>query len=151
MKTKTSVPLVQIGPFRPKNKAKYHPDHQNAFEAIGPPQKWPFKGQDPSLCLPRKFKKSGWTFRCLDRSEQWGLYEKSKDCYPAGSTCTGWEVVKIRKRSKDKTLPSGSVLPKGQEYYPTSEDFGTYGFAHSTLESAMEKFLCLTGIGVHRD
>ena len=91
------------------------------------------------------FSKGGWAFRCLDRNEEFGIWEKSKDCYPPGSTCTGWEVVKIRKRKKDRILPSGKLIRKGEEFYPSSEDFGTYGFYHYELERAMEQFLSLTG------
>lgn len=140
--------LALFWPLDPEDKAKYNPGNQKLPEEIVPPEKWPFEGEDPSLRLPMDFTKGEWTYRCLDRNEDSALIEKSKIYDEAtGAMCTGYEVVKIRQRKKERRLPSGTVIRKGQAYYPSDEDFGTYGFAHSTLERAMAKFLSVSGNG----
>jgi hypothetical protein len=143
-----SETYIHSGHSIPLGKAKYHPDHQNASEEKVSPKKWPSHGEDPSLRLRWQFSKGDWDFQCHDRSEHWAIYKKTK---PAADSrdpdIVGFELIRIRRRKKDQKLPSGTVLRKGAEYYPSDEDFGTYGFAHSSLDEALAKFLSATGKG----
>lgn len=73
--------------------------------------------------LEHRFTKCGWDFSFVDRSEHWAVYEKSKPAADSSDyDIIGWEVFRIRKNNK---------LPV------------SHGFACSTLEQAMEKFLLM--------
>ena len=98
--------------------------------------------------LARSFNKDGFQFRQIKRTDHAALYEKEKN----GST--SYEVVrpKINKRdhsfppytTKDGTEHPGQTVPAGSESYPSSEDWGTYGFSYPSRTSAEAKLRSLS-------
>lgn len=53
-----------------------------------------------------------------------------------------YEVVRIRKAKKDYN--GFFSIQEGDEFYPSSESWGTYGWTFKTLEQAEAKFNNLT-------
>ena len=136
--------LIKRGPFKSKVEAKYQPSNQNASKLKGVSEKRYPNDNDPSLALPRKFKRGHWFFKCITRLGKWAIFLKRKNGAEPGSIIEGYEVLRIRKMNKDKVLPSGKVIPKGKKLYPGNKKWGTDGFSYPTLELAQAKFLSVT-------
>jgi hypothetical protein len=67
----------------------------------------------------------GYTGKIIKRTGDWLLVAKTmKRCKHVG-----YEALYVRKYAKDRHFPQGVIMPAGSEYLPSSEDFGTYGFA----------------------
>ena len=98
---------------------------------------------DP-IVLSKSFTKDKFNFRQLKRSAKTALYEKSK------GDSRSYEVIRIKTSAKDYQFPSrtnkdgeeiqGSFRPAGSEAYPSSEDWGTYGFSYTNRDTASAKY-----------
>ena len=82
--------------------------------------------------LPRTLRHDGFDLRQVQRVDQVALYEKTKNNY------TGWEVILIRNRP-GRHLPNGKYIP-ASECYPTSAEWGTWGWTPISLAQAKERF-----------
>jgi len=90
----------------------------------------------PYTPIATLFRHSGFTFIQLKRIGNGAIYKQSKGKQPAA-----FEVVRIREYEAYAAF--GKEIPAA-EYYPKSEDWGTYGFTYCTLEEALAKFAELT-------
>ena len=79
----------------------------------------------------------GHTLRQVERNEHAAIYSKSK-----GGRVRVYEVIRIR-RAKASVHPHAGPIP-ARECYPTSEQWGRWGWTHVTLECAKEAFAGLT-------
>ena len=84
--------------------------------------------------LPLNFKRAGFTFDQLRRMGDVVLLAKSK---PHSSTRSSYEVCRVR-RCPERTI-AGKIIP-AHESLPPDEAWGTYGWTHTSLDSAMAKF-----------
>jgi hypothetical protein len=82
------------------------------------------------------FTSSGFTHELLEQSGQVCLVHRHKE----GSQ-EHFEVVVLRWR-KEHTWPNGKVSPAGYGY-PSSEDWGTYGFTYRDEKSARNRLISL--------
>jgi len=83
--------------------------------------------------LPIRFTYNGFNFKQIDRIDNIAIYEQSKPAIDAPI----YEVVKIKKKTYGKLSPLA-----GQQYsaYPTSSEWGLYGWSYINLAKAQEKF-----------
>lgn len=84
-----------------------------------------------------EFTKAGFAHRVLERKGNILLVQRQHH----DVSTPHWEVVKIRVRP-ERLL--GGRLVEGGEAYPAPEEWGTYGWTYSDLESAKAKFNALT-------
>jgi hypothetical protein len=91
----------------------------------------------PYRVAPTKFGHSGFTLTQLKRVGNVAIYVQTKRRQPPA-----YEVVLIQKYEAYSAF--GKEYPAG-ECYPSSEQWGTYGFTYRTTEGAERKFLELTG------
>ena len=77
----------------------------------------------------------GYTYHLKQRNELIALYSMLK----TGASDV-YEVIKVRKRKKDVHIDGRLVAAEGDEYYPSSADWGLYGWSYSSLEDAEDKF-----------
>jgi len=90
------------------------------------------RGQNaPYARLLGKFRQSGFTFTQLQRVGDVAIYGQTK-----GKQSPAFEVVIIRRR--EASIAFGHEFP-ATEYYPKSEDWGTYGFTYLTLKETERK------------
>lgn len=83
--------------------------------------------------LPETFRKYGYDFKLVKRSEKAAIYSQAiKDVVFA------YEVIKIRKLIR-QMLPSGVTIP-AKEAFPSTSDWGKHGWTVRTLERALAKF-----------
>jgi hypothetical protein len=83
----------------------------------------------------QKFRKSGFNFQVLLRTGPFALVGKSRPGY------SGYEVAIIRPHGPYKI--AGKSFPEG-ESYPSSADWGTYGWTYRTKSDALARFKSLT-------
>ncbi len=88
--------------------------------------------------LSAHFSKNGFTFEQIRRSGNCAVYWKHK---PSGART--FEVIRIQSHN-GHTFPNGTVAPPS-EFYPSSEELGTYGFTCATIEMAEAKLAHLIG------
>jgi len=81
--------------------------------------------------IESEFKKDGYQFRLIDRVGDFGLFRKTK-----GEAVESFEVVKIQK-CKAHTWPDGRTT-EARESMPCSEQWGTYGWTHNTIQAARQ-------------
>ena len=83
----------------------------------------------------------GYNFTLLERRECGEGDSCSCQCLYSkengGEPC--YEVVKVRKRKKDRYAWGRQIAKKGDEYLPSPEEWGMYGWSYMTLEEAKEK------------
>lgn len=77
----------------------------------------------------------GYILKQLQRAEKKALYQQGDD---------HWEVVKIRIKKLYRTCSNeSSLIDQGflsREYYPCSEEWGSYGWTYISLEEAQTKY-----------
>ena len=78
--------------------------------------------------LERREAPEGGSFSCVC------LYSKENGAEPC------YEVVKVRRRKKDRLAFGRCIAKEGDEYLPSKEEWGTYGFTYVTLKEAKEKY-----------
>lgn len=84
--------------------------------------------------LVTSFKKGGFNHTLVERDGNLAIFEKTKPGFK------NYEVVKV------KVHPGGEVFGKTigpHERYPSSEQWGSYGWTESTLESARRRLKSL--------
>lgn len=87
--------------------------------------------RNTTMKIKEQFRKDGFNFQLIKRKGNWAIFEKFKD-----KNTPSYEIVKIRKRTKDSKIQGKLVSRKGDEYYPCSSEWGTYGFTATSLEYA---------------
>lgn len=81
--------------------------------------------------LPESFTKLGWNHQLEWRDGKVAIYRRSKeDHHPH------WEVIVIREQQEKEV---NGIRYEHAEIYPSSEQFGTFGFTHQSLEVAKAK------------
>lgn len=85
--------------------------------------------------LPAVIRSDGFSLEQIKRAGNLAIYRKIK-----GPEYSGYEVVKVRV-CKAKQI-NGYSYPD-REFYPSSEEWGTYGWTYGTLEAAQAKFEAL--------
>lgn len=78
------------------------------------------------------FNRDGFTFRQLRRIGNVAIYEQTKK-----GQSPAYEVVILRMR--EARIAFGMELPEC-EHYPSSEEWGTYGWTYRSLSEAERKF-----------
>src|SRR6266404_3390430 len=106
-------------------------DPTAAMETLAADQNAPYRR------LSREFRHAGFSLTRLKRAIDVAIYRQSKNEHHPS-----YEVVLIRKSEARSAF--GHEFPAA-EYYPRSEDWGTYGFTYRTIEGALAKFAELTG------
>ena len=96
------------------------------------------KNSHPGRRLPEHIRSDGFDLRLVERHGMVALYEKMKGFH------AGYEVVVIQLRKPKKHPFTGVDLPL-REAYPSSEDWGTYGWTYTTLERAQARMKRLNG------
>lgn len=79
--------------------------------------------------LPDTFKKYGSIFTIERRTVDKAIYSRD-----GGES---YEVIKIKN---SPTRKIGSTLLEAGEYYPSAEQWGTYGFTYTNLKDALNKY-----------
>jgi hypothetical protein len=85
--------------------------------------------------LSERFDKNGFRHEQIKRSDKAAIYKRWK---PGGSV--HFEVVMIKRATRDFAFPSGVVIENGSEIYPSSEEWGVYGWTFREMETAVVKF-----------
>lgn len=88
--------------------------------------------------LPKLFSIKGFNYKQIHRDYEWAIYERHR----IGSDHPHYEVIRIRKHN-GYSVGDGHIEPS--EYYPSSEEWGTYGFTFSDKQDAFDKFDRLLG------
>ena len=93
--------------------------------------------------LKAEFGHDGFRYRQIAREGDYAIYEQAWTGRPNPSVC--YEVVVIRYRdAKTQTMPDGNdVHFPAREVYPSSEDWGTYGWTVLTRDAAFDKLAAL--------
>ncbi len=88
--------------------------------------------------LEKKFTTSGFDFRQMKRKDNWALYEKRR----GGSV--SYEIIKIRSKEETKAKIQGKeIIFKAGEYYPSTTEFGDFGWAFMELRNALQEYTVL--------
>lgn len=80
--------------------------------------------------IPQNYKKDGFIHTLLQRTDNVAIYRKSK------GDILYFETVVIRKRLKDNDFVGTKA---GDEYLPSTSEWGVYGWTYRDFESAHEK------------
>lgn len=96
--------------------------------------------------LPLSFEEGRFTLTQIERTGQLAIYSKANKDTGAVS----FEIVKIRSRpAGSHTFPDGrEVYAPARERYPSSEEWGNFGWTESTLERAKNRLMKLSGVAV---
>jgi len=90
--------------------------------------------------LQKEFTTGGFDFRQMKRTDKWALYEKRR----GGSV--SYEIIKIRSKKENKAKIAGKEITfKGGEYYPSTLEFGDFGWAFIELRNALHEYGVLAG------
>jgi hypothetical protein len=87
------------------------------------------------MTLQPLFKKNGFHYQLIKRNESYAIYLQKKE----GFSYEYFEVVKIQKVKKDVET-SFMRLKAGDEFYPSSGQWGSQGWTFTTLEHAESKY-----------
>lgn len=90
--------------------------------------------------LPVELTKQGHTLKQVCRTNKTAIYENWKH-----GRIQVWDAIRIQV-APEHTFPNGSHYPE-RETFPTSEEWGTYGFSCLTLESAHRRVEQLRKMG----
>lgn len=97
--------------------------------------------------LPASFTKNGFSHKLVRRKGLVAIYERT----PLQGQAKDYEVVRIQEHEAakvlDKKINEYRTIEAG-EHYPSNEQWGTYGFTYTNIESAVEKFEALVEKGV---
>ena len=75
----------------------------------------------------------GFSFKLVRRSVGVAVYSKT------GHGGTSYETVKVRTHKKDRTLNGIKIAAAGDEYLPSSTQWGVLGWTYATLDLALAK------------
>lgn len=84
--------------------------------------------------LATTFTKLGWTFTQVRREGMVAIYTKRKPNW--APDCQDYEVIIVRNRRE--RLIDGRTI-EAHEGYPSDEEWGTYGWSYTNLESAKRR------------
>ena len=82
--------------------------------------------------IPQQYNKYGFTHTLIERDGNVAIYEQRKPTH----TSSYYEVVIIRKRKTDNDFAGTKA---GDEYLPSTSEWGSYGWSYTSIESAREK------------
>lgn len=82
--------------------------------------------------IPEQYNKDGFNHHLLHRHGDVAIYEQRKPTH----TSSYYEVVIVSKHAKDNDFVGTKA---GDEYLPSTSEWGTYGWTYLTLEDAREK------------
>lgn len=88
--------------------------------------------------LPLEFKRDGFTHKQVVRDGNVAIYERTK---PEHSQ-PHYEVVIIREH---KARDTGNFKVEAGEHYPSSEEWGIYGWTYGTLDLAKTRLAAVRG------
>ena len=80
--------------------------------------------------IPQQYTKDGYTHTLLQRDGKVAIYEQRK------GDILYFETVVIRKRTADNDFVGTKA---GDEYIPSSSEWGIYGWTYTSYEQAREK------------
>ena len=86
--------------------------------------------------LAEKFNRNGFEFEQVQRTENAAIYQKFK----SGGACS-FEVIRIRERKEREAF--GTTFEAG-EFYPSSEEWGVFGWTYVDLVGAQHRLGVLT-------
>lgn len=89
--------------------------------------------------LAASFRRHGYEFERINRIGPIAIYKRSR-C----NRVVSFEVLVLRA-TPERTLPDGTIVP-AKERYPTSSEWGEYGWSCTSLDRAQSKFEELTGM-----
>lgn len=96
---------------------------------------------DEQLQVPRRFERSGFRHKLVVRDDLHPLAIFRRDRLLAeGIQKPHYETVVIHVTDEEQVLPSGAIIPKGKEMYPSTSDWGMRGWTYPNLREAKEKF-----------
>lgn len=72
--------------------------------------------------IPESFRKDQYDHELVDRVKDLAVYRKSKDAFHQ------FELMKIRKHKKDRVIAGNTVSVAGDEYLPSTTEWGGYGW-----------------------
>jgi len=85
---------------------------------------------------PTQFDKAGFKHTQIAREGDVAIFRRT-------SLKTGaehHETVLIRVEPRTRKLPSGTIVKAGSEKYPTSSEWGSFGWTYKNQETAQAKF-----------
>ena len=80
--------------------------------------------------IPREFNKHGYSYTLVTRIGDIAIYSQEKESH------RNFEVMVIRKRKSDNDFAGTKA---GDEYMPSPEEWGIYGWTLTTYEEAIRK------------
>lgn len=80
--------------------------------------------------IPREFNRHGYRYTLVSRISDIAIYRQEK------FTHCNFEVMVIRKRKSDNDFTGAKT---GDEYMPSPEEWGIYGWTLTTYEEAIRK------------
>ncbi|PNC89839.1 hypothetical protein [Akkermansia muciniphila] len=80
--------------------------------------------------IPKEFNKHGYRYTLVSRIGEIAIYSQEK------GTHRNFEVMVIRKHKYDNDFTGRKA---GDEYLPSPEEWGTYGWTLTTYEAAVQK------------
>lgn len=86
--------------------------------------------------IPISYNKDGFNHLLMHRDGDVAIYEKRKNHIDPTPDFVRYEVVIIRKYTRDNDFHHVKV---GDEYLPCTNDWGRYGWTYVTLQEAKEK------------
>ena len=86
--------------------------------------------------MKTEFSKFGDDFKQVKRTGNIAMFHRGGNSY---------EVIKVQKHKCDMIINGKTMALAGEEYYPSTNQFGTDGWCFSSLEKAEEKFDRLVG------
>lgn len=86
--------------------------------------------------IPQEFNKYGYRYTLVTRLGEVAIYSQEKESH------RNFEVMIIRKRKADNDFAGTKA---GDEYMPSPEEWGVYGWTLTTYEEAIQKVRSLSG------
>lgn len=86
--------------------------------------------------IPQEFNKYGYRYILVTRLGEVAIYSQEKESH------RNFEVMIIRKRKADNDFTGTKA---GDEYMPSPEEWGVYGWTLTTYEEAIQKVRSLSG------
>ena len=82
----------------------------------------------------------GFSFSLIHKTGEMGRNRCARAVYSKRKgDWTTYETVIVRKRKKDRCIGERVICMAGDEYLPSSAEWGLYGWTFPTLEEAMQK------------
>lgn len=81
------------------------------------------------------FTRDGFTMSLLNKGDNAVVYALQKH-----GGHISYEVMRTRKRPKDVFIGARKICEAGEDYLPSNNEWGTYGFSYKDYDSAINKF-----------